>query len=236
MTTLYCCSLIDKKPRYGSNDSNIIPVLAGASLVKDEIKRELSVQGWEMDDTGQNISKLNQIWGDLTVLYWAWRNSTKESWGVCQYRRKWSECDVINSRSDVLYVPYPVKLFEGSVKRQYEWCHGMFPAYEISIRLARSKKIPLTIEMLDAAWNQDLLYSCNMARGPKNLMDIFCELAFATMEAFYADSMDICLQLQGYQRRSIAFTAERMITAIMLHSEFFFGTNKVRCASMELIQ
>lgn len=236
MTTLYCCSLADKQPRYGQNDSSIIPVLAGAVLNDTETKSRLKTQQWRFDDEGENISALNPVWGDLTVLYWAWRNTKEENWGVCQYRRKWSEFDAINSRRDLLYVPYPVRLHEGSVRRQYEICHGVYPGYEISMKLASANKIPLSREMLEVAWQQDLLYSCNMARGPRALMEIFCEVIFATMNAFYLDSLELCSHLQGYQRRSIAFTAERMVTAMMLHSDFFFGANNVRCASMELVQ
>lgn len=236
MTTLYCCALANKPPRYGHDDASIVPVLAGAALSGLEVKENLKSQGWSMDDEGESISSLNEIWGDLTVLYWAWRNRAHGRWGVCQYRRKWSQSDELNDETDCLYVPYPVKLCEGSVKKQFELYHGVFPAYDISMKLANEGRIALTTEMLEAAWQQDLLYGCNMAKGPKALMNTFCELTFATMEAFYVDYFDLCNSLQGYQRRSIAFAAERIITAIILHADFFFGKQKIRCASMEIVQ
>jgi len=235
---LYCCCLADKPRRYGDQGGIGTPVLAGAALHDNSVRRPLINNGWLMDDEGKNknISELNSIWGDLTVLYWAWKRAREEPWGVCQYRRKWSDGELINARPDCMYVTRPIRLVEGSVRRQYDMHHGIFPAYEISMELASAGKLPLSVEQLQYAWNQDVLYAYNMARGNAKLMNALCELLFETMGAVWQFSREQCEALQGYQRRSMDFTAERLMTAIVLHSSFFFGEHCVHPAAVEFVE
>lgn len=51
-------------------------------------------QNWLSDSSQKNISHLNNYYGELTGLYWLWKNKTlnneKNYWiGSCQYRRLW---------------------------------------------------------------------------------------------------------------------------------------------------
>lgn len=235
LTKLYCGCLLNEPPRYESVNGELMPILAGAALHSEEIKMKLKQQHWLMDDEGDNISTVNEIWGDLTFLYWAWKNRADEHWGVCHYRRKWNEHDLSLANSKQLYITQAVQLCENNMRQQYEVHHGVFPAYDLSMSLAKRKEIPLTEAMLDAAWNQGLIYSCNMARGPKHLMNRFCELTFATMFPLYNEAFTLCHSISGYQKRSIAFAAERLITAIVLNADYFFGVDVVKPARWEFI-
>ena len=63
-----------------------LPVLAGSSL-HEEIP-----EGFTADNTGENISVLNNMYSELTALYWGWKNLpdiTKETSyiGLVHYRR-----------------------------------------------------------------------------------------------------------------------------------------------------
>lgn len=63
-----------------TNDSIYKFVQAGAALNK-------KINNVLYDNIGDNISKLNPYYCELTVLYWGWKNSDAEIKGLCHYRR-----------------------------------------------------------------------------------------------------------------------------------------------------
>jgi len=52
------------------------PLLNGSALQKDTF-------GYVCDDTGDNISKLNPYYAEMTGEYWAWKNSKCDIIGFC---------------------------------------------------------------------------------------------------------------------------------------------------------
>lgn len=229
---LYCCCIDQHHPRFFSM-APMTPVIGGATYLSEERRAFYEQYGFAMDDTGENISCLNPWFGDLTLLYWAWKNADDDHLGVCQYRRPWIEEDLMQAEDGVLYVPPPA-LF-GSVEQQYMDCHSVFNAPAFTRELARQGRIPLSLEMVDQAWKQQKFYGCNMARGPKELFDKYCSLVFATMMPLWEEHQELCRSIGGYQQRTIAFTAERLITAIILNSDYFFGPGKIKEARIGFI-
>lgn len=74
---LVCCH----KPDNFKNDEVYMPIHVG----KANSKYDLGIQG---DDTGDNISKENPHFCELTGLYWAWKNMQPVDYiGLCHYRR-----------------------------------------------------------------------------------------------------------------------------------------------------
>lgn len=65
---------------YCPNNSLFIPVRCGA--VYDE--RQSSIIG---DNSGDNISTRRMSFNELTVQYWAWKNTDADYYGLCHYRR-----------------------------------------------------------------------------------------------------------------------------------------------------
>ena len=81
---LYCCCIKERPARFAANGP-MVQIIAGATYLTEEERRRHV--GFIFDDEGENISCLNPWFGDLTVLYWAWKNAKDEHLGVCQYRR-----------------------------------------------------------------------------------------------------------------------------------------------------
>lgn len=68
------------KPFQKPGDPVYIPLHVGR-----EISQDLGYMG---DNTGEHISDLNPYYGELTGLYWIWRNETESDIiGICHYRR-----------------------------------------------------------------------------------------------------------------------------------------------------
>lgn len=61
-------------------DSIYVPLHVGRALADD--------LGYQGDDTGDSISKWNNYYGELTGVYWAWKNEKDaDIIGICHYRR-----------------------------------------------------------------------------------------------------------------------------------------------------
>lgn len=65
-----------------------IPVRCGAIYDKRE---GITMLG---DDTGDNISSKRQNLGEVTVLYWMWKNIKADYYGLCHYRRYFLFSDI----------------------------------------------------------------------------------------------------------------------------------------------
>lgn len=58
-----------------------VPMQVGAANASARLK------GMTPDDQGDNISRLNGSFSELTAQYWAWRNTESDYVGACHYRR-----------------------------------------------------------------------------------------------------------------------------------------------------
>ena len=68
------------------HDDMYIPLHVGAEGKLDQDGKKLDL-GYVKDNTGDNISKLNPSFCELTGLYWAWKNIDADYIGLAHYRR-----------------------------------------------------------------------------------------------------------------------------------------------------
>ena len=61
-------------------DDVYLPIQVG----KEQSREDLGIQG---DNIGDNISKLNPVYCEMTAAYWGWKNLEADYIGLCHYRR-----------------------------------------------------------------------------------------------------------------------------------------------------
>lgn len=83
MNSEVCLYTVCHKPFFIPTHQYLQPVWVGSN----KNVRPVNAQA---DDSGDNISHSNEFFCELTVLYWVWKNKKmeeKDSWGLCHYRR-----------------------------------------------------------------------------------------------------------------------------------------------------
>jgi hypothetical protein len=117
------------------SDPHILPLQAGRS----SSEADLGITG---DNTGENISEKNRQYGELTALYWAWKNLSPDVIGLFHYRR-------------YLWLDHPFTLTRNLVNDKSENKDLYFPRQELITRnladtdllLPRPNSYPWSLEV-----------------------------------------------------------------------------------------
>ena len=156
---------------------NSIDVQAGAAL-HDRIPTRFR------DDTGENISNKNSHYDELTVTYWAWKNSSAGVKGISHYRRciALTEAEreaLVKGRVDALlpmpFLCYPDTGMQYGRYNRPEAVDAMLEA----IRIVHGKSM---LEKARAVLAGDLLYNYNMLVAAAEVFDRYCAWMFPVLE------------------------------------------------------
>ena len=96
----------------------IIPIHVGAAYSNEKYFNQT-------DDTGENISSMNNTYSELTAVYWMWKNCDSDFMGICHYRRFFQieEEEIINLlKSGKIIVP-KIAYLGRSIEKQYKYNH-----------------------------------------------------------------------------------------------------------------
>lgn len=202
--------------------------MCGAAMLDQVTKQTLSDTGALFDDAGDNISAHNPYLGDLTGLYWIWKNTSDEFVGTNQYRRFWveEEIDKRTLNDKTLYISSPF-IFGHSIADQYVSAHGPhgLMILESAIRRGRIDMTQDTAMMLKQI-NQ--ISPCNMFFGHRTVFNKVCEKIFPMVFELYEGSK-YCLDFiqPDNQTRLIAFLCERLLTLMYTKKEYYFGSIEI---------
>lgn len=203
--------------------------MCGSHYFDEDYKKELAAKGFLFDDIGDNISYLNPWLGDLTGLYWIWKNTNDEIVGTNQYRRPWNNEHIqnLNFNKNTLYVAGAWDL-EKSVYDHFAESHGeigMLMLYEA----AYQKKIPFTFEELDILKQTTHISACNMFFAHRDVFNKVCSSLFDIIFELY-HGCKYALPFIQYdnpqkrrQMRMIAFLSERILTLMYHNPQKHFG-------------
>lgn len=231
--TVYAVSLHGTPIRYTS-EANLVPLCAYASTLEEDKRKQLENEGWLFDDHENNISSLNPWFAELTAIFTIINYDTSRLVGNAQYRKRWTESAIASSDETILYVPEPL-LFCQSVAEQMAAGHTSFDGAEMMLEAAATThNFPFTVQEIEKVLHQNFFYGYLMARGPSDQYKIFMKTLLECMAPVWHMHKKQIMTIDGYDRRAIAFMAERMMTAMILYREKIFDF-KIMSAPIEFV-
>ena len=208
---LVCCHKADP---YIRTEEPYFPIQVGKALHPD-----LDL-GFQNDNEGDNISKKNPQWCELTALYWGWKNiKDTEFLGLCHYRR-YFDCDISDKNIDNILRGKDILLLEREI-------------YSCSI--AKSFSSLVTLEdfyifqdvllkmhpeyynaILHYCYNSNMFVRCTMFVARKKIWDDFCNTFFPVFE-----EVEKIIKKHSYSRlnRSIAYMGELSLGIYVTHKK-----------------
>ena len=182
-------------------------IQAGADLTDADIS-ELK------DNIGDNISKRNQDYCEMSALYWVWKNDWESDYiGLCHYRRRFFvDEDMLNyimaEDYDVIYtIPQMIDggLREEFVERNYFLTPEMWELTENTIR-ELSPEYLFVWEQLETSY---FLLPYNMFIMRRDIFEDYCSWVFPILE-----KVDLYYLDRGIQRndRYLGYIAELLNT------------------------
>ena len=192
------------------NDEIYIPIQVGKAISKYNL-------GFQGDDTGDNISKKNPMYCELTAQYWAWKNlKDVEYIGLCHYRRyfktKYTEGNLepLLQKYDIIlpepiYHPFSMeqKLYRAAIEEDvailYQVIENLYPEYKKSV-------------LAYMHGNRDIAF--NMFVCSKELFDQFAEWQFSIL---FECEKYMCFSGYSRARRVLGHFSEYLLPIYCFH-------------------
>ena len=210
-------------------------VMCGAALLDDDTRKLCESRGMILDTEGENISSSNRLLGDLTGLYWVWKNTHDEFVGVNQYRRFWNELDLkekFDPSKKALYISQP-KVFDVNFWQQYQTYHGEVGIH-VLYHAAKSRKIPITEKMLDGMAQINFVSPANMFFAQRDVFNLTCSRLFDIITELYEGSKYILPYVQKDMHykgpddmRLLSYLSERILNVMYANHRYFFGKTEI---------
>lgn len=227
---LYCnChkEKFNKRTEYSQKN-----LMLGSIFYEPSVKTFLFQKGFIFDDTGDNISHLNSFFGQLTGLYWIWKNSFEDIIGVNTYRLFWGDYFLKNDfKSNTLYIPEGVNVnlcVRGEAKENsnvhyhYSYCHGE-SGLNLLYDLSQKSNIAIKPYMIDDLKNQYLLHPFNMFISERKTFDKICNILFDVLLEYYFLYKPHFKKIEEErnQNRILDFLGERVLHIIYTNKDYF---------------
>lgn len=198
------------KPYWIPKDDMYLPVHVGAVGRK-------SIQGYQRDDEGDNISQGNSRYCELTALYWAWKNLRAEYVGLVHYRRHFQgigEREVLTANeAEHLLARAPVVLPR---KRNYyiqsnekHYVATMNPTHIDLLRAAITKMQPGYLDAFNRHMKETGGHIFNMFIMREDLLDGYCNWLFPLL--FEVETHIDFIDMTPFQARCMGRLSELLL-------------------------
>lgn len=211
--------IIAHKQVFMPNLDGYYPILVGAY----NNKANYSIK----DNIGQNISKKNSSYCELTGLYWLWKNTNDSFVGIVHYRRfftnsklscnenrflKKEEIQEILKHYDVIL---PIKrYYKKNVKDSLNIAPNVKDMEEI--RRVLKLKYPDYIEDFNKFMEGHYSYLYNMMIMKREFLDNYCKWLFDILHEIEVNH-DMTNE-SAYRQRLYGFLSERLLTVWIMHN------------------
>ena len=201
------------KPYSMPQDPVYLPVQAGSALHEP--------LGFTGDDSGENISKKNPNYCELTCLYWAWKNLDADALGLCHYRRyfagrrfgsRWDRI-LTGEQAEKLLLKAPVVLPK---KRNYyietgwsQYAHAHHEEDLLAVQAILKTRCPSYVPAFDRTLGRTIGHRFNMFIMRRETLDVYCTWLFGVLAELEA-KLDIS-EYSSYDQRVFGFVAERLL-------------------------
>ena len=224
------------------NDPMYVPVRVGAAKERScahEGASETDITfGFTPDDAGENISRRNANYCELTCLYWMWKNIKADYIGLAHYRRHFTMKRGTTDRRDVLTLEQAQRLLSKvdvllPVPRNY-WIETNYQQY---VHAHHAEDLEKTREIIEERYPQYLAayHQCmkrttghrfNMFIMKRELADRYCAWLFDILFEL-ENRLDIS-DYNANDRRVFGFVAERLL-------DVWLETNHIRYKNIPYI-
>lgn len=173
------------------------------------------------DDTGDNISKLNWLYGELTGLYWLYKNyKESDNVGICHYRRFYVNDDgsLYNERDfERILSSYDIITSDRNISSDSVY-DGYALSHNIDDLIACGRAIDELSPGYRKAFDEVLAgNSCcyaNLCVMPHGLFDEYCGWLFAVFDIASKD-IDVS-DYDNYHKRVYGFLSEILLNVWIL--------------------
>ena len=190
--------------------------------------------GYIRDNIGENISKKNANYCELTGLYWAWKNLECDYIGLCHYRRYFTRKKHISdleekknaildkkayekllSRYDII-LPAKRNYYIETVRSQYE--HAHYKKDLETVEEIIKEEYPNYAKAFEIVMARHRLHIYNMFVMKKSDFDAYCQWLFSILHKA-EEKIDIT-GYSPYEARIYGFLAERLFNVWLEQKQF----------------
>lgn len=217
------------------SDPMYLPVFVGK-----EIHPEIN-HTFQGDNTGENISKKNPYYNELTAIYWGWKNLDLDAMGLVHYRRYLSmshnksldtvlsteQVEKLLNRYDII-LPEKRKYYIETNKSHYLHAHEREPFYIMESIV--KKDYPEYSESWDKVMNRTWAHMFNMFIMKKKPLNEYCNWMFDILSKV-EEQTDIS-SYSTYEKRVYGFLSELLLD-IWLDHNTEYSVKEVKYVFME---
>ena len=212
------------KPYWMPEDPLYLPLLVGAE------GKEIDWQG-EKDNTGENISRKNPHYCELTGLYWAWKNLNADILGLVHYRRYFSRR--FGKKEERLLDSGDVEVaIQGKdlllPKKRHYWIETNYSQYvhaHHAVDLERTREIlqekyPEYVPAFDRSMKKRCGHRFNMFIMRKDTLDEYCAWLFDIL--FELERRLDISEYNDVDRRVFGYVSERLLDVWLMRNEISY--------------